>query len=172
MIAINGFEFSWPVLTWTLIALVASLLTWINLNDARKDRDAVQKLGGNRMAARVLAADGLIRREQLRILVFMAWFAVGLVAAAVGLDRVQRGTFIVIGLLSTALILLYGSYQDRRDRHHLIKEMAEGDLLAWATQEQIEDKDFGDKRRDLEAKHVSERAMSESDPDRPESPRS
>ena len=122
---LGPFEFSGPVLTWTVIALTACFLTGMNLLQARRDRRAAEALGGKRLAVRVLTADGILRRDRIRFWMFLIWAALGFIASYIGFENTVRGTFIVTGLLTTAVLQLYSSYMDRRDRAKLKQEIDE-----------------------------------------------
>jgi hypothetical protein len=129
IIDLGDVEYNAPNIVWSAIALVSIVLCWINYLDAKRDRAAVEKIGGPHMVARILTADGLVRRDRIRLAVFIWWFFIGFAAAWVGLDNVQRGTFTAVGLIGTSMLLLYGSYMDQHDRRVIMQEIDELRLM-------------------------------------------
>jgi len=120
---LGGFDFSPPIAIWTLIAATSAFITYLNLRHAKADRVAVLKVGGFRMEALLMTANGIIRRDRLRFWTFLVWMVLGFVAAYVNWTGNYRGLTVVIGLIFTSVLQLYSSYKDRVDRHRILAEM-------------------------------------------------
>lgn len=104
---------------WVLINTVTLVLTVTALLDARADRTAVKLINGR---ARELAAWGIVRRERLRVMKQLLLLSIaipGLFLADGAIRPEPLRVWPVIALMSLALLLLYQSFSDARDRKRL-----------------------------------------------------
>lgn len=104
-------------LVWVTLNTVTLALTIHALADARADRRAVRLLDGR---AREMAADGAVRREQLRVVVQVLL----LIAVIPGVFFLPSWITIV-ALMAVPAMLLANSLLDARDRRALIAALAE-----------------------------------------------
>lgn len=105
---------------WILVNTVTLAYVVTALSDARADQAAVKLLNGK---AREVAAQATIRREWLRIvkvLLLMAVAVPGLFFADGEARPDALRVLPVLALMTLALLLLYQSYTDARDRKRLI----------------------------------------------------
>jgi hypothetical protein len=109
---------------WVILNLVTAALTLSALVDARADRSAVRLLNGH---ARDLAANGIVRREAIRLVVQVLLLAI----AVPGLfsDAPRPLTPGLVMLMAIPVLLLLSSFFDARDRKALTVLVA-ADLLA------------------------------------------
>jgi hypothetical protein len=109
---------------WVILNLVTAALTLSALVDARADRSAVRLLNGH---ARDLAANGIVRREAIRLVVQVLLLAI----AVPGLfsDAPRPLTPGLVMLMAIPILLLLSSFFDARDRKALTVLVA-ADLLA------------------------------------------
>ena len=139
-------------LAWTLIALDSMRLAYLNGVESHRD---FQALGGSTNGRRTIAV-GNLRREIVRGLIAVAWVAIGTVALLS-----PGGGFSPIGvvLVLTAAGMNLNSRLDRRDRLYLLKyglaaRDDKGRFTRVETQNQREDRQFGEERRSLEQEHL------------------
>lgn len=130
---------------WLLVNVVAFYFTALNYDESKRQKIALHPL----VNGRLIIVNGNLRRDRNRLIKILAMIAVGVYAALLP-GEVQNPTWILVLMLVPA-ILAYDSVADNRDRRHLVRKKME-EVLA-ETQDQREDREFGDKRRALEAKH-------------------
>lgn len=114
---------------WIFINLAAFSLTLTALVEARADRAAVKILNGH---ARELAADSIVRREAIRVVVQLLLLSVAVPGLFV--DRPIVFTPAVGALMAVPVLILISSFLDARDRKSLTVLVA-ADLLADTTNE-------------------------------------
>ena len=125
------------VYVWIALALFG---IWLSIRNGLEAYRDFQALGGLANGRRTLAVANL-RREIVRGLVHVDFITIGL------LVLLEMRSVAAPGLILGAAGLVLNSYLDRRDRIYLMEHsIAE-------TQDQREDRQFGEVRRDLEQKH-------------------
>lgn len=139
-------NFSWIELTWSGVAVLGLFVGWQNYHEAQKDIGA---LGGIRNG-RWRIARGNIRRERVRAIIFVLFGGLGVIAGFAPPNPNATPTSLVLssGLVVTSMLLALNSFYDRRDRVYLLHYTPTVE-----TQDQREDREFGDKRRELEVEH-------------------
>ena len=141
-------HFSWLELLWTGIALVALSLSRLNHSEAKKDIVALAGIRNGRWRI----ATGNVRRERIRAVIQVAYVAFGILAGQTPAspNPSLAGLIIALGLTVTSAMLALNSYLDRRDRLYLLNFRSPA---VAETQNQREDREFGDQRRSLEMEH-------------------
>lgn len=109
MLSVSAIEFGWIV-----VNLTASVLTLTALFDARADRTAVRLLNGH---ARELAADGIVRREVIRLVVQLMLLSI--VIPGLFSDREITLSPVVLALIGIAVLLAFQTFLDARERKAL-----------------------------------------------------
>lgn len=144
--AIGGF--SWIELAWTATAIVALYIGWLNRLEAHRDLKAIAGLRNGRWRI----AKGNIRREWIRAIITGAYLVIGLLAGTKPAipDPTVISLIGSVGLTVTSILLALNSYLDRRDRLYLLHYRSTD---VSETQDQREDREFGEARRTLEAEH-------------------
>ena len=141
-------------LGWTGLALVGIWLAYLNGSEANRD---LRALGGMTNGRRTIAV-GNLRREVVRGLVQVDFAILG----GMAMFDILVGPVFVSGLLLASFAMNANSYFDRRDRLYLLEYgiQARDDKGRFVripeTQDQREDRQFGEVRRDLEQKHMDE----------------
>ena len=140
------------VYTWIVLAALGIYLAYRNGMEAYRD---FQALGGKTNGRRTIAV-GNLRREIVRGLIQLDFIAIGLLVL---FDF--RGVA-APGLILGAGGLVLNSYLDRRDRNYLMEHGMsarddKGRFIKVETQNQREDRQFGEERRALEQEHLDNR---------------
>jgi hypothetical protein len=140
-------NFSWMELLWVGTAIAGLILGAQNHSEASKDIAAIAGIRNGRWRI----ARGNIRRERVRAAIFVMWAAFGVLAGIGPPNPNATPTSLILsaGLIATAALLALNSYYDRRDRQYLLHFRTSSP----ETQDQREDREFGEQRRELEAEH-------------------
>ena len=107
--------FSGIELIWTGLALLGIFVSAENATEAWRD---MQALGGIRNGRRILAR-GAIRREAIRMLVYVLYLVIGIASGLSPADPDAQLSVVAIILVVTSLSLTVNSIFDRRDRRGL-----------------------------------------------------
>ena len=138
------------VIAWIVIAETGLYLAYLNGAESLAD---YQALGGSLNGRRTIAV-GNMRREIVRGLIAFDFIAIGALVL-VGARGVAAP-----GLILASAGMVLNSYLDRRDRMYLLKYgiQARDELGRFVrvpeTQDQREDRQFGEVRRELEQEHL------------------
>lgn len=147
---------------WLVASSSALVLTIKLLRDHIRDRDANDESVANGLkAARVVVIDGLVFRARVRVLIFAWWTLLGLLF---GMFEMLPETPLrlagLLGLIATAFGWSAIGLQEAHERK-VLDEIIEQAHRARdgmpETQDQREDREFGEQRRILEGKHNTER---------------
>lgn len=106
-------------LLWTTLAIVGVTMSVRGLWDAYTDAVTL-KASGRNGDGRIIAHQ-VFRNEGVRLVMLVAFVAIGL--AAMGLPNQPadpRRAFVAIGFLTMEVVLVYGTFADRRDTKKLL----------------------------------------------------
>lgn len=133
---------------WLLFNVVAFYFTALNYKESRDQKEALFPLRNGRLRI----VNGNLRRDRNRILKIIAMLIVGVWGALIpgDVNNILGGLL----LLFLPAILLYDSAADNLDRRALVKHKVQE--VYEETQDQQDDREFGDKRRALETQRMNE----------------
>lgn len=141
--------FSLIEIIWTLVAFVGAAVGLFNVGEAVRDLRALGVLSNGRR----IIAKATIRREGIRLLVFVLYISVGVSAGLTPARPDAEPSAVGIILVFTSVVLTLNGLLDLHDRRVVMRA---GLLLLPLpeTQDQREDREFGVKRRELESEHL------------------
>lgn len=165
-----GFHFNLVELVWTL---VAALGLWIcirlYLGAVKKKKLVVE---GNWNGPRLIVVKSAVRRNEIRILTLGLMFVIGLSAGLYEEVPDWVGVFSIVGLITIAVLIVYNAALDSTEEKKLFRyfiekeatiermtseaqdiKSAQDEKDKQNLQNLEEDREFGEKRRDLEVQH-------------------
>lgn len=146
-------NFSLVELIWTALAFAGMYFSGLNAWEAASDFRA---LSGRQNGRRRIATDH-VRHESSRIVIFFLYTVIGIWAGLTAPPPTDGVSILSVILVGTSAILVVNSILDRRSRVYLMTYGSQArDQDGMETQNQLEDRLFGLKRRELEDQHTKD----------------
>lgn len=148
-------------LAWTALGLIGIYFGLLNAVEAWINRGAL----GRQTNGRRVLANRAIRRESIKGVIFSLAIALGVLASLAPSAPVRSETALIGSLILIVILtlLVVDSILDRRDDKYLVRWGVQGRdekgrfTRIPETQNQREDRQFGEVRRDLEQKHLDDK---------------